>query len=368
MEISLDVVGSVSVAGSSAEAAYDLVSDVTRMGDWSPECVRGEWVAGRGEVGSRFLGHNRSGRSEWTTECEVVVADRPVEFAWDVITLAPAPRTSVWRFTFAEEDGRLTIEERFEMTAPPDGLRAVLERTPPAQRAAVLAARRDAIHSGIDTTLSRLRAHLELASSARLSPMDLRQRWIDAGGPVDRFDDVVARYSEPHRAYHTIHHVEHVLGKVDEIGQGGDPAVVLAAILHDVIYDTARSDNAARSADYARRMLAGQQHAERVATLIEATKTHEGPAGDDGLDALLDADLSTFADDDEGRNGELIRREYASVPEEAFQAGRRRVLQSFLERDPLYRTELMRTRYEAKAKANIRAAIERIGPTTASEG
>lgn len=190
--------------------------------------------------------------------------------------------------------------------------------------------------------------------------MDLRRRWVEAGAPDERFDDVVARYGEPHRAYHTIGHVEHVVAKVDEIGHGHDAAVVLAAILHDVIYDPGRSDNEERSAEYARRVLDGLDTAPRVATLIEATKSHDGPVGDDGLDALLDADLSTFADDNEGRNGELIRQEYASVPEEAFRAGRRSVLQGFLEREPLYRTEHMRTRYEAKAKANIRQALERI--------
>lgn len=190
--------------------------------------------------------------------------------------------------------------------------------------------------------------------------MDLRRRWVEAGAPDEAFDDVVARYAEPHRAYHTIHHVEHVLGKVDEIGYGHDHAVVLAAILHDVIYDPAGKDNEERSADYARHVLEGLEIAPRVATLIEATKTHDGPVGDDGLDALLDADLSTFADDDEGKNGDLIRREYAAVPADAFRAGRTVVLQEFLRREPLYRTELMRSRYEEKAKANIRRALDRI--------
>ena len=191
--------------------------------------------------------------------------------------------------------------------------------------------------------------------------MDLRQRWVRAGGAAEAFDDIVARYAEPHRAYHTIHHIEHVLAKVDEIGHGEDPAVVLAAILHDVIYAPERDDNEERSADYARRVLAGHHSVERVASLIAATKTHEGTEGDEGLDALLDADLSTFADDDEGRNGELIRQEYAAVPAEAVRAGRRRILQHVLAKEPLYRSELMRTRYEAKAKANIRRAIDRIG-------
>jgi deazaflavin-dependent oxidoreductase (nitroreductase family) len=197
--------------------------------------------------------------------------------------------------------------------------------------------------------------------TARLGAMDVRQRWVGAGGADEDFDDVVARYGEPHRAYHTMHHVEHVLGKVDEIGQGHDPAVVLAAILHDVIYAPERVDNEDRSADYARRVLADHDAVERIAMLIEATKSHDGAEGDEGLDALLDADLSTFADDDEGKNGDLIRQEYAAVPADAFRAGRRRILQQFLDREPLYRTELMRTRYEAKAKANIRRAIDRIG-------
>ena len=190
--------------------------------------------------------------------------------------------------------------------------------------------------------------------------MDLRPRWVEAGAPRERFDDVVARYGEPHRADHALHHAEHVLAKVDELGHGDDPAVVLAAILHDVIYDPAATDNEERSADYAREVLAGLDVVARVAALIEATKTHDGPAGDDGLDALLDADLSTFADDDEGRNGDLIRQEYAAVPDAAFRAGRRRVLQAVLDREPLYRTERMRERYEAKAKANIRRALARL--------
>jgi predicted metal-dependent HD superfamily phosphohydrolase len=193
--------------------------------------------------------------------------------------------------------------------------------------------------------------------------VDLRRRWVEAGAPAEGFDDVVARYGEPHRAYHTLHHAEHVVAKVDEIGFGDDAAVVLAAILHDVIYEPARHDNEDRSAAYARDVLAGHDAVERIAALIQATKVHDGPSGDGGLDALLDADLSTFADDDEGRNGDLIRFEYASVPEDAFQAGRRQILQGFLDREPLYRTELMRTRYEAKAKANIRRAIDRLNGT-----
>src|SRR6266508_5653038 len=46
----------------SPEAVYALVSDLPRMGEWSPENIGGEWQGGgRGQVGDRFLGHNRAG-------------------------------------------------------------------------------------------------------------------------------------------------------------------------------------------------------------------------------------------------------------------------------------------------------------------
>ena len=45
----------------SPEAVYDLVSDLPRMGEWSPENIGGEWQGGgSGNVGDRYIGHNRT--------------------------------------------------------------------------------------------------------------------------------------------------------------------------------------------------------------------------------------------------------------------------------------------------------------------
>ena len=51
-----------------AEAVYDLVTDVTRMGEWSPENEGGEWLdAARGPVvGARFRGRNKR-KLSWKT-------------------------------------------------------------------------------------------------------------------------------------------------------------------------------------------------------------------------------------------------------------------------------------------------------------
>ena len=62
------------VVGATPEAVFDLVSDLPRMGEWSPEAVGGEWKdGGNGAVGDWFVGQNRAGEREWTRESEVAI-------------------------------------------------------------------------------------------------------------------------------------------------------------------------------------------------------------------------------------------------------------------------------------------------------
>ena len=98
---------SVTVAAS-AERLYDLVSDITRTGEWSPVCTSCQWddEAEAGQVGAWFTGYNELPHRSWHTRSEVVVAERGREFAWVVggsfvrwgFSLAPAG----WRTTLTE--------------------------------------------------------------------------------------------------------------------------------------------------------------------------------------------------------------------------------------------------------------------------
>lgn len=67
------------------EAVYEAISDVTRMGEWSEECHRCEWLPGVDgpAVGATFEGHNRHGELEWTTTCTVIDADPGRSFAFE---------------------------------------------------------------------------------------------------------------------------------------------------------------------------------------------------------------------------------------------------------------------------------------------
>jgi hypothetical protein len=67
----------------SPEAVYDLVSDLPRMGEWSPENIGGEWQnGGSGQVGDRFIGHNRTNERAWSVPVLVTVAERGRCFAF----------------------------------------------------------------------------------------------------------------------------------------------------------------------------------------------------------------------------------------------------------------------------------------------
>ena len=73
------------VISRSPEDLYDLVSDITRMGNWSPVCKDCWWDEGAGpEVGAWFTGRNELPDRTWETRSEIVAADRGREFAYVV--------------------------------------------------------------------------------------------------------------------------------------------------------------------------------------------------------------------------------------------------------------------------------------------
>ena len=69
-----------------ASQVYEMLADMTRIGEWSPEARGITWLGGATgtKVGARFKGHNRHGISRWSTTCEITAADPGKEIAWDV--------------------------------------------------------------------------------------------------------------------------------------------------------------------------------------------------------------------------------------------------------------------------------------------
>jgi hypothetical protein len=99
-----------------AETIYELVSDLPRMGEWSPETQRCEWIGGAtgAAVGARFKGHNRIGWRRWSTKGEVVTADPGRELAWDVRSVFNLP-VARWRYVMhPKAEGGTEVTESTE--------------------------------------------------------------------------------------------------------------------------------------------------------------------------------------------------------------------------------------------------------------
>ena len=92
------------------DEVYELVADITRMGEYSPICVACWWNEGDGpSVGAHFTGRNVLPERTWETTSEVVAAEPGREFAWEV-----GPGIARWGYTFAEVDGGTEVVESWE--------------------------------------------------------------------------------------------------------------------------------------------------------------------------------------------------------------------------------------------------------------
>jgi len=201
--------------------------------------------------------------------------------------------------------------------------------------------------------------------------LSLHDRWLTLAGitpeSIRLGDDLVARWAEPHRRYHTLDHLVRVLDGVDEFGGYADDvaAVRYAAWFHDAVYDggEASADNEELSAQLAEADLpelgVPEARIAEIARLVRLTKGHAVADGDRNGAVLCDADLAVLGGDAAAYHAytEAIRQEYAEFPDEVFRPGRAAVLKGLLELPHLFRTPVAVERYEARARANLTAEI-----------
>jgi predicted metal-dependent HD superfamily phosphohydrolase len=183
---------------------------------------------------------------------------------------------------------------------------------------------------------------------------------------------LVGVYTGADRHYHDLRHIKAMLALAEEhAGEINDREVVEAAIwFHDAVYDTRKPDNEAESAKLATELLAGafeQDRLELVAALIRASADHRVPEAMDGAAAkdcalFLDVDLAILGSvpaEFEGYERD-VRAEYDWVPEEAWTAGRAKVLSSFLARPFVYGTPHFRKSRESAARANLVRSLAKL--------
>ncbi|MFQ4148627.1 DUF4031 domain-containing protein [Arthrobacter sp. LAPM80] len=183
--------------------------------------------------------------------------------------------------------------------------------------------------------------------------------------------DLLARWNEPHRHYHSATHLLAVLEALDLLTERNVPGqVALAAWFHDAVYNgsvTDEEDSAILAQACLNGLLPAPQVAE-VTRLVRLTATHS-PAPSDGAGHILcDADLAILgsAPGEYSRYAAAVRKDFAHIPDEQFHQGRAAALKQLLALDPLFRTVRGRELWAGQAQANLSGELARLGHNLAA--
>lgn len=194
--------------------------------------------------------------------------------------------------------------------------------------------------------------------------------WIGGCG-VSAFERARAAYASPLRQYHTWAHVESCVAEISSFACEHPRSIFLALVFHDAVYVAGRSDNEAKSAELARRVLeadgcvsAPELHA--IDRMIRATSDHLAHADttDRDLSILLDIDLGILGASREvyARYARAIHDEYvpSASTDAQFRIGRLAFLERTLASARLFITREASQRWDARARENIAWEIQQL--------
>ena len=195
-------------------------------------------------------------------------------------------------------------------------------------------------------------------------------------------EDLLERYEQPHRKYHTSVHLSEMLTALKTLYKrhhtATPRAVLLAAWFHDAVYEANPGEDEAASADLARTTLTPlastgsltNREVTAIAHLIELTASHQLADGIEEYTSgaltradaafFLDADLAILAADSPRYTRYVagVRAEYAHYAPDAFTRGRAAILQGFLNRTAIYASDTAHLLWDAPARLNLRTELE----------
>ena len=195
-------------------------------------------------------------------------------------------------------------------------------------------------------------------------------------------ENLLARYEQPHRKYHTSVHLSEMLTALKTLYKrhhtATPRAVLLAAWFHDAVYEANPGEDEAASADLARTALTPlastgsltNREVTAIAHLIELTASHQLADGIEEYTSgaltradaafFLDADLAILAADSPRYTRYVagVRAEYAHYAPDAFTRGRAAILQGFLNRTAIYASDTAHLLWDAPARLNLRTELE----------
>lgn len=174
------------------------------------------------------------------------------------------------------------------------------------------------------------------------------------------WQEVNKAYSGKKRYYHNLAHLSNLLAQLQPVQMALQnwETVLFALFYHDVVYNTLRQDNEAKSAVLAQQRMEQLGVAPETITLtvahILATKAHQ-PGQHTDTDYFTDADLCILGQPWEQYEAyyKNIRKEYALYPAVIYNPGRKKVLQHFLDMEQIFKTTHFYARFERQARKNL---------------
>ncbi|MFJ3403582.1 DUF4031 domain-containing protein [Promicromonospora sp. NPDC090134] len=196
--------------------------------------------------------------------------------------------------------------------------------------------------------------------------------WPDPGLARKAGEELVDRWREPHRVYHTTFHLAAALDALDvvaaetTVSEHDHRRARLALWFHDAVHDGVAQQDEERSAELVAELLGPLTEAgvttediDETARLVMVTADH-APADDDVIGGLVsDADLAVLGGSPVvyTRYTHQVRAEYCDVPDPLFRAGRSEVLRTLLAGGPLFRTAPGTARWQDAAHSNLTAEL-----------
>ncbi len=191
----------------------------------------------------------------------------------------------------------------------------------------------------------------------------LKNYTSDSEQHLSMWNEIDKNYTKPDRYYHNLTHLNHL---VNELEPHKDKfvswdTIVFAIAYHDIIYNTLKSNNEEKSAEFARKKLINIAFPEKLTTfcgqLILATKRHE--VSDLQTNLFIDADLSILGTDPETYKvySKQIRLEYSIYPDIVYNSGRKKMLTHFLKMNNIYKTKDFLIKYESIARINLHTEL-----------
>jgi hypothetical protein len=147
------------VVDADLDEVWDIVRDVTRVGEWSHECIGAEWIGGATAAvpGARFRGRNRAGLFRWGRICEVLSAE-PHQLVWRTVPTRLYPDSSEWRIALERVDGGTRIVQDFHVLRAPKVLSVLYSIAVPRHRDRTAALTEDLERLGTAARRSRVPA------------------------------------------------------------------------------------------------------------------------------------------------------------------------------------------------------------------